>query len=167
MRVDIQSEVSGFVKLFTVCYIKKDKKTLMMERVKKTDDPHRDKWIGIGGRMKSGENPFECVVREVREESGLTLLKPKLKGLLSFSNNVESPFPGWQVFVFISTNYKGRLKRQCREGLLKWIDNKELERLNLWEGDRIFLPLLSGEKSFIARFTYHGDRLTDSQVELF
>ena len=57
----------------TLCYIEENGKYLMLHRVKKENDANHDKWIGIGGKFEDGESPEECILRETKEETGLTL----------------------------------------------------------------------------------------------
>lgn len=149
------------MKLYTVCYVKNDEKTLMIHRIKKQMDTHYGKWIGLGGKFELGETPEECAIREVKEESGLDVRDPQLKGLLTFPN-----FDGrddWYVFVFIMREFTGCLI-DSPEGELKWIADKELLDLNLWEGDRVFLPWLNEGRFFSAKFNYKDGRLVDYQV---
>ena len=116
--------------LATLCYVKKDGKTLMLHRVKKAEDLHEGKWNGLGGKLEAGETPEECVIREVREESGLSVRKPKLKGILTFPG-----FDGerdWYVYVFEARDFSGRLT-ECDEGRLEWVEDARLTGLDLWE----------------------------------
>ena len=124
------------MQLATLCYIKKNQKTLMLHRIKKQNDIHEGKWNGLGGKFESGETPEECVIREVKEESGLEITNPKLHGIILFPN-----FDGikdWFVFVFSSTQFNGEII-ESDEGILKWINDELLFSLNLWEGDKIFM----------------------------
>ncbi|RLE42398.1 DNA mismatch repair protein MutT [Candidatus Woesearchaeota archaeon] len=148
------------MKLATLCYVKHNGKTLMIHRIKKADDIHKGKWNGLGGKIKPGESPEECVIREVMEESGLKLEKPELKGLLLFKN-----FKGddWYVFVFIAEKFSGKLS-ECEEGELAWIKDEQLPRLNLWESDRVFFKWLNREGFFSAKFVYEGEKFKDYKV---
>jgi 8-oxo-dGTP diphosphatase len=138
--------------LATLCYVKRDGHTLMVLRNKKPNDIHIGKWNGLGGKFEPGETPEECVVREVREESGLELRNPRLHGLLLFQG-----FKGndWYVFVFTAHEFEGELI-ESPEGDLEWIADEKLPELALWESDRIFLPWLEGKRFFSARFDYRG-----------
>lgn len=123
----------------------------MIHRVKKANDVHEGKWNGLGGKFEPGETPEECAIREIREESGLAARRPALKGVLTFPG--FSHDEDWYVFVFVVTRFKGRLIDSA-EGHLKWIADRDLMKLNLWEGDRIFLPWLLQEKFFSGKFVY-------------
>lgn len=149
------------MKLATLCYVKMNGQTLMIHRVKKQADTHHGKWNGLGGKFEAEESPEDCAVREIKEESGLSVMNPQLKGLLTFPN-----FDGrddWYVFVFVVREFGGELI-DSPEGDLKWIDDDRLLGLNLWEGDRHFLPWLDGEKFFSAKFNYFEGVLVDYEV---
>jgi 8-oxo-dGTP diphosphatase len=135
----------------------------MLHRIKRADDIHAGKWNGLGGKFEQGESPEECVVREVREESGLTIENPRLRGLLMFPG-----FKGddWYVFVFTATDFNGELKENG-EGYLKWIPDAELESLPLWPSDHIFFPWLREERFFSAKFVYEGEEMKGYEVVLY
>ena len=145
------------MRLSTLCYVKRDGRTLMLHRVKKANDVNSGKWVGLGGRMEPGETPEDCVVREVFEESGLVIRNPRLRGFLTFpafeGNDCE------YTFVFTATVSDGKLK-QCDEGDLEWVDDDRIRSLALWEGDRVFLKWLDDPRLFSAKFTYSGGKFT-------
>ena len=163
--------------LATLCYLHRDDHTLMLHRVKKQNDIHAGKWNGLGGKFEPGETPEECVIREVREESGLTIRNPKLVGLLVFTN-----FKGddWYVFTFTATEFTGEdgqkpgfpeksgfLKTgfwESDEGNLQWIPDAQVESLPLWESDHIFMPWIREGKFFSAKFAYEGDEMKGYEV---
>ncbi|MDI6740590.1 MAG: 8-oxo-dGTP diphosphatase [Candidatus Edwardsbacteria bacterium] len=147
--------------LATLCYIKHQGKTLMMHRVKRADDMHYGKWNGLGGKLHPGETPEECAIREVREESGLAVKNPALKGFITFPAFDE--FEDWYVFVFVGCDFGGSLIENS-EGYLKWIDDAELLKLDLWEGDHIFMPWLNEKKFFSAKICYDKGKLSGHQV---
>lgn len=149
------------MKLSTLCYIKHNRKTLMIHRVKKENDMHKGKWNGLGGKLEQGETPEECVIREVKEEAGLTITKPILKGFLTFPKFAHSD--DWYVFVFVAKKFTGTLI-DSEEGDLAWIDDMKLPQLNLWEGDKIFLRWLSHKEFFSGKFIYKGGRLITRSV---
>lgn len=146
--------------LATLCYIKHNGCTLMLHRIKKPNDIHEGKWNGLGGKFEAGETPEECVRREVQEEAGLLIHKPRLHGLLMFPN-----FKGndWYVFVFTATEFSGELI-ESPEGNLEWIPDEKLLDLNLWESDHIFLPWLASGEFFSAKFEYEGDVMQRHEV---
>jgi 8-oxo-dGTP diphosphatase len=146
------------MKLATLCYVRSNGKTLMLHRIKKRNDMHAGKWNGLGGKLDPGETPEECVIREVREESGLELIAPALRGVLTFP--AFSQDEDWYAFVFVADRFTGELIDSA-EGVLAWVDDDKLAQLNLWEGDRIFLPWLDGPGFFSAKFVYQEGRLVD------
>ena len=146
--------------LATLCYVKRDGCTLMVYRNKKPNDIHEDKWNGLGGKFENGETPEEGVIREILEESGLSIQNPKLCGLLMFPK-----FKGndWYVFVFTANNFSGELI-DSPEGRLEWIPDEKILSLNLWESDQIFMPWIREGKFFSAKFNYEGDQLRGHHV---
>jgi len=152
------------MKISTLCYIQNEHQTLMLHRIKKENDIHQDKWNGLGGKLIAGESPEECVKREVLEESGLIIRKPKLHGVITFPkfDNVDD----WMVFVYTVDHFEGSLI-DSNEGVLEWIDNDQILNLNLWEGDKIFIPWLSQDKFFSAKFIYDKKKLKDYDVNFY
>jgi len=146
--------------LATLCYLKQDGHTLMVYRNKKPGDMHAGKWNGLGGKFEPGETPEECVIREVREESGLEIADPRLHGLLMFPG-----FKGddWYVFVFSATEFIGELINSP-EGELRWVPDEELDSLSLWPSDRIFFQWMREGKFFSAKFVYKGEEMKDWEV---
>jgi len=152
------------MKLATLCYIRKDNHTLMLHRVKKKNDYHEGKWNGLGGKFELGETPEEWAVREIKEESGLIVKDLKLKGFITFPMFDEKD--DWYVFVFVIDKFEGNLI-DSPEGNLSWISDKELLNINLWDGDKIFLPWLEEDKFFSAKFNYDGKEFRDYSVEFY
>ena len=148
----------------TVCYIEKDGKYLMIHRVKKVNDENRDKWIGIGGKFEDKESPYDCVRREVLEETGLKISKPIYRGIVTF---VSDQFETQQMHLFTSKEFSGELSADCDEGVLDWIDKKELLTLQIWEGDKIFLNLIDTDAPFFSlKLVYQKDRLIEHKLEM-
>jgi 8-oxo-dGTP diphosphatase len=152
------------MKLATLCYVKKNGSTLMLHRVKKPDDIHEGKWNGLGGKFEPGESPEDCVIREIREEAGLKIKNPLLKGVLTFPDFAKGD--DWYVFVFTASEFSGRLINSD-EGNLAWIKDRDLLKLNLWEGDKVFLPLLKRRGHFSGKFHYKNGRLAKYSVEKY
>jgi 8-oxo-dGTP diphosphatase len=149
------------MKLATLCYVKKDAHTLMVHRIKKANDMHQGKWNGLGGKLEPGESPEECALRELYEETGLRVANPLLKGFITFP--AFDDFEDWYVYVFIIRQFTGELIDSV-EGTLRWVPDAELLDLNLWEGDRIFLPWLDRPGLFSAKFIYNRGRLVSHTV---
>ena len=140
----------------TLCYIERDGQYLMLHRVKKRNDPNHAKWIGVGGGIEPGETPDECLVREVREETGLALTAYQARGVIDFINDACEDE---RMHLYTADGFFGELIA-CDEGVLEWVDIDRVPELPLWEGDRIFLRLLcAGAPFFCLRLEYHGDAL--------
>jgi len=152
------------MKLATLCYVQHNNTTLMIHRIKKENDIHEGKWNGLGGKFQSGETPEECVIREVFEESGLRIQLPELRGILTFPNFARDE--DWYAFVFIAAEFEGELI-DSSEGDLKWIPNGDVMNLNLWEGDRFFLPLLDQPGFFSGKFEYQNGRLVEHSMIIY
>ena len=141
----------------TLCYLERDGKYLMLHRVKKENDMNRDKWLGIGGKFESGESPEDCALREIREETGLTVTDWEYRGIVTF---VSEEFGTEWMHMFWSDSFTGTLT-DCDEGELAWIGKRELLTKELWQGDRIFLELLEQRVPFFSlKLCYRGDTLT-------
>lgn len=138
--------------LTTLCYIEKDNKYLMLHRVKKENDLNHGKWIGVGGHFEDKESPDECLVREVKEETGYDLTSYKARGIITFiygSDIVE------YMHLYTADGFTGELT-ECNEGVLKWVDKDKVSDLELWDGDRIFLKLLNDNKPYFSlKLTYN------------
>lgn len=151
------------MRLTTLCYIEHDHCWLMMHRVKKEEDENAGKWIGIGGHLEENESPEECIRREALEEAGMKLTGLKLRGIITFI------LPDWgneMTFLYTAQTDTTELK-ECSEGVLKWIPITKAMDLPLWEGDRIFLPLLqTREDVFSLKLNYEpGGRLSSWTIE--
>jgi 8-oxo-dGTP diphosphatase len=136
----------------------------MIHRVKKAGDIHAGKWNGLGGKLEPGETPEECAAREIREESGLIARRLELKGVLSFPGFANDE--DWYAFVFVVPEFEGQIS-ESQEGYLQWIESTEIYNLNLWEGDRVFLPWLDQPGLFSGKFVYKNGRLVDHSVNFY
>ena len=152
------------MKLATLCYLRKDGKTLMMHRIKKANDIHQGKWNGLGGKLEPGETPEECASREILEESGLRVKNLKLKGFLTFPLFARAE--DWYAFVFVVDDFEGELI-ESPEGQLEWIEDERLPELELWEGDPIFLSWLDRAGFFSGKFVYKDGRFIDHEVVFY
>ena len=140
----------------TLCYLERGDAYLMLHRIKKKDDLNRDKWIGIGGKCEEGEGPEDCLLRECREETGLSLEEYRYRGLVTF---VSDQAPTEYMHLFTAARWSGRQK-ECPEGDLAWIKKQELLSLPIWEGDKIFLRLLEEDRPFFSlKLQYRGEHL--------
>ena len=141
----------------TLCYIERGDEYLLLHRVKKENDLNRDKWIGLGGKFEPDESPEECLLREVREETGLTLTSWRYRGIVTFVSDVwESEY----MHLFTADGFTGEIG-ECDEGVLEWIKKSDFAALPQWEGDRIFLRLLEENAPFFSlKLCYTGEKLT-------
>ncbi len=174
--------------LTSLCYLKQDERILLLNRNKKLDDPNKDKWLGLGGHFHLGEDPYACIKREFYEESGLELLDPTLRAVITFvqhkidnevalknikvnehdiaynekhnsAKDLKHPYVEY-MFLFTATKCQGTL-HECDEGTLEYILKKDLFTLPMWEGDRIFLKLLESRREFfVLKLEYLGEKLT-------
>ena len=127
----------------TLCYIQKDGAYLMLHRTVKEHDVNKDKWIGVGGHFEEGESPEECVLREVKEETGYTLTSYRFRGLVTFlSGDGVTEY----MSLFTADGFTGE-PVPCDEGELEWVPIERIQDLNIWEGDKIFLKRCRYSKS--------------------
>ena len=149
----------------TLCYIEKDGKYLMLLRNKKEVDCNKGKWIGVGGKREPLETIPECLVREVREETGLTLRSWEPRAIIYFNSD---EWEQERMFLFTSSDFSGDPDTacfDCDEGELRWVPKEEIMDLRLWEGDRIFMKKLADDDPFFfMRLEYRGDELTECNV---
>ena len=152
------------MKLTTLCYIEKDDKYLMLHRTKKENDINKDKWIGIGGHFEENESPEECLLREVREETGLTLTKFRFRGIITFVSDIyETEY----MHLYTATEYTGEIT-ECNEGTLEWVEKDRIEDLPIWEGDKVFLSILNANLNFFSlKLVYRGEELIESIVKKY
>jgi len=137
----------------TLCYIEQNGAYLMLHRVTKKNDENHDKWIGVGGTFEDKESPEDCVLREVKEETGLTLTRYRYRGLVTFVSDV---WPTEYMHLFTADGFEGEIG-PCSEGVLEWVPKDRIFSLPLWEGDRIFLNYLLEDRSFF-HLRLHYDR---------
>jgi 8-oxo-dGTP diphosphatase len=136
----------------------------MIHRVKKENDMHAGKWNGLGGKLEPGETPEECAIREILEESGLKVKNLILKGIITFPGFYIGE--DWYIFLFVIDDFEGELI-DSPEGHLKWIPTNDLLNLNLWPGDRIFIPWLERSEFFSAKFLYQDGELVEHDVVFY
>ena len=151
------------MRLTTLCYIERDGQVLMLHRVKKAGDENAGKWIGIGGHLEADESPEECVLREIREETGLAVTGLRLRGILTFI------LPAWgnELTFLYTARTEAEALPECAEGVLEWVPFEKVDALPLWEGDRVFLPLLRARQDcFSLKLIYDGeDRFLGSVLD--
>ena len=143
----------------TLCYIQREGQYLMLHRVKKKNDVNQDKWVGIGGKFEDKESPEDCLLREVKEETGLTLTSYAYRGLVTFvSDQWETEY----MHLFTADAFQGEIG-PCDEGNLEWVDKDKVKDLPIWVGDKIFLDLLTREVLFFSlKLAYEGETLVQA-----
>ncbi len=151
------------MRLTTLCYAERDGCWLMLHRIKKDADENAGKWIGIGGHLEEDESPEECIRREAREEAGIELSDLRLRGIITFI------LPDWGnelTFLYTAKTDAAELP-ECGEGVLQWVPVEKVMSLPLWEGDKIFLPLLlSRSEPFSLKLIYEpGGALSGYMLE--
>ena len=147
----------------TLCYLARGRDYLMLHRIKKEHDENHDKWIGIGGRFEEGESPEDCLLREVREETGLRLRSWRYRAIVTF---VSDEWGTEYMHLFTSEDWSGELRQDCEEGELAWIDRDALLEKPIWEGDKIFLRLLDTDRPFFSlKLRYRGDELVQAVLD--
>ena len=143
----------------TLCYIEKENKYLMLHRTSKKKDGNKDKWIGVGGHFEKGESPEECLLREVKEETGLELTSYQFRGIVTF---ISDEWPDEYMCLYTADRYTGDIGN-CDEGELVWVEKEKIMDLNIWEGDKIFLKLLTENQPFFSlKLEYKGDKLVNT-----
>ena len=147
----------------TLCYIEKDGAYLMIHRIKKENDLNKDKWVGVGGKLEEGESPFDCVRREVYEETGVNIKDPRYRGIITF---VSDKWGTEYMHLFTATDYDGEIDYDCDEGKLEWVKKELVPSLPIWEGDKVFFDLMEKEKRFFSlKLCYEGDTLVSHTLE--
>lgn len=149
------------VGLSTLCYIEQDGKYLMLHRTVKENDVNKDKWIGVGGHFEADESPEECLLREVKEETGYTLTSYRYRGIVTF---VSGTGVTEYMSLFTADGFEGE-QLPCDEGELEWVDIDQIENLNIWEGDKIFFRLLAEDHEFFSlKLVYDGGDKLQSAI---
>lgn len=146
----------------TLCYIEKDDAYLMLHRVKKVNDENHDKWIGIGGKMEAGESPYDCIIREVKEETGLEISNPKYRGFITFVSDI---YGTEYMHLFTADKFSREINYACDEGNLEWVKKSDVPLLPIWEGDKVFFSLLNENAPFFSlKLVYRGDTLIEYKI---
>ena len=148
----------------TLCYIEKENKYLMLHRISKKKDGNKDKWIGVGGHFEKGESPEECLLREVKEETGLELTSYQFRGIVTF---ISDEWPDEYMCLYTADRYTGDIGN-CDEGELVWVEKEKIMDLNIWEGDKIFFKLLMENQPFFSlKLEYKGYKLVNTVLNKY
>ncbi|MGN0684958.1 MAG: NUDIX hydrolase [Gemmiger sp.] len=146
----------------TLCYLEQDGCYLMLHRIKKKKDVNHDKWIGVGGKFEPGETALACALREVQEETGLTMQNPQYRGIVDF---YCAPWPAERMHLYTCTEFTGTMT-DCNEGTLEWVPKEAVQNLPIWPGDKLFFKLLAENAPFFhLELTYDGDTLTRALLD--
>ncbi len=144
--------------LTTMCYLKKDNKTLLLHRIKKENDINGGKWIGVGGKFEVGESAEECMKREILEETGLEAHTLKLHGFVVFPGLYYGQDEG--MFVYTCDDFSGEM-HECDEGVLKWVEDDIISSLPMWQGDYHFFEWIKDNKFHSAKIVYKNDEVVE------
>ena len=148
----------------TLCYLEQDDAWLMLHRIKKKNDYNHDKWVGVGGKFEPFESPEDCLVREVREETGLTLTRWRCRGIVTFVLGSMTEY----MHLYTADRWQGEMIRgdACNEGVLEWVPKAQVPQLPIWEGDKIFFRLMAEDRPwFSLKLVYDGDVLTQAVLD--
>ena len=151
------------MKQTTLCYVEKDDSYLLLHRIKKKNDENYEKWIGIGGKIEDKESPFDCIRREAMEEVGLTLNNLRYRGIVTFVSDI---YPTEYMHLFYTRDFDGEPKAECDEGVATWVKKCDIEKLPIWQGDKIFLELLDKDTPFFSlKLEYRGELLVSHTLD--
>ena len=114
----------------TLCYIERDGCYLLLHRTKKEHDFNKDKWIGVGGKFEEGESPEECLLREVKEETGLDLVSWRYCGIVTF---IADDYPAEYMHLYLSDEFTGSGDRNLNYSHLTWDDILDMHLSGYWE----------------------------------
>ena len=150
--------------LTTMCYIRKEDSILLLHRIKKENDINEGKWIGVGGKLKKGESPEECIQREIIEETGIEIRNLQMHGFVVFPSLYYGEDEG--MFVYTADYFHGNIK-DCDEGILQWVKIEDFSKLKMWKGDYHFLEWIRDDDIHIAKVVYKDDELIDYQEKIY
>ena len=151
------------VTLTNMCMVYDDEGNVLVQ------DKVDKKWSGLtfpGGHIEKGESFVDSVIREVYEETGLRLTSYRYRGIVTFVFEDE---PAEYMSLYTADGFEGSVTnpdgsmKECNEGVLAWVKKADVGKLNLWEGDRIFLRLLDEDEPFFSlKLVYQGDDLVEA-----
>lgn len=139
------------ITLMTMCLVVQDDKVLLIERPPEKGFPG---FIGAGGKVDYPESIAEGAIREVKEETGLTVTKLIYKGLDEFTDlscNLR-----YMVFNYVAVEFEGELLEDPPEGNLKWVPIEEVPALPMQDWFRERFPLFFEEGTFEVHKRWDG-----------
>jgi len=128
----------------TACYLMKDGKVLLIHFNKKWGQVYAPP----GGKIIEHESPLECILREFKEETGLILEDPKLKGYSYWDWMQEEQ---GIIFFYTATSYTGSIKEGA-EGKLSWINLEDMKKLKQFDMNSKFTDLIFEDGIFEGHF---------------
>ncbi|MGZ3688075.1 MAG: NUDIX hydrolase [Bdellovibrionota bacterium] len=151
-------------------YAREGSRVLMIHKSGRPGDFHHGKWNGIGGKFELDESPVEAAKRELFEEAEIDLDEENLAplGVLQFPNFKPHKNEDWIVYVFVADLTPVQttgMSKSCDEGELHWVPEAELMDLNLWPGDREFIPFVIRREPFVGSIWYHEGRAVRSWIQ--
>ncbi len=137
----------------TNCVLRKDDQILLLQK------PRRGWWVAPGGKMESGESIKDACVREFREETGIYIKNPKIKGIFTFimkeGDQIQSE---WMMFTFVADEFDGNKLEESDEGFLEWKQVDGVKELPMAEGDHHIIDyMIHGNGLIYGTFTYTPD----------
>ena len=116
-------------------------RVLMVHRISRSSDEQFGKYNGLGGHMERDEDIASALVREIREESGLEVVRMSLRGSINWTG-FGPKGEDWIGFVFLVEETRGEPVMRNEEGPLEWVEIGRIPSLPMWEGDKYFMPLV-------------------------
>ncbi|WP_409290321.1 NUDIX hydrolase [Peribacillus sp. SCS-37] len=137
----------------TNCLLVHNNHALMLKK------PRRGWFVAPGGKMEPGESIRDACIREYREETGIYLRNPKIKGIFTFiMKNGDQVLSEWMMFTFYATDFDGVNLEESEEGELSWQPLDEISRLPMAAGDHHILDyMVHGTGVIYGTFTYTQD----------
>lgn len=149
---------------YTICFIKQGNKLLLLNR----ESPEwMGIWNGVGGKLEEGETPFESILREIKEETGIKITPQnvKQKGTITWTDPAHTYVDGMYVYVAeLSDSYHYHTPLKTDEGILDWKElswifhpkNAGLANLNYYLEE-----VLQDEANYEHRFVYDGEEVVE------
>jgi 8-oxo-dGTP diphosphatase len=148
----------------TMCFLKGYEHTLFIYRNRGKNDIHQGYYVPPGGHLERGERSIDNILREFREETGLILLDPRLRAIVTFYNKGrilggQKDPEDWRVDVYDAHSFKGKWKKEDKRDKLVWIENSKIPRLKMYDGDKKLFELLEQQGVFEVIIKYSKEKL--------
>ena len=155
------------VQLATLCYIRRDGRTLMLQRLSESKEGQRVTYNALGGKVEPGESPRACAIREVKEESGLIVQKIAFKGMVTITGVSRPDLANrdWYVLIYEVTDWTGDVTDGGPEGIPVWVEDSSLHEISFNSGDQYFLEHLRQPGWFEGSLRYTGSILTHAEFQ--